>query len=202
VRELAAAGATVVEMGSSAPGPPARAAFAGDRTEEGWQRYFARHARPPYRTAGALLSSPRLLAFNRGRVATRPRLTAADVRALRREREQYKARLNAWMDANGVDAVVYPGLRSDVYDNDGAPARSADRETGIPTSAAGVPTLVLPAGANPHGDPLALQFLGRAGDDAKLLGYGYALEQRLGGHLAPTTAPRLPFRPAETRPGA
>src|SRR5262249_11689033 len=50
-------------------------------------------------------------------------------------------------------------------------------------------------GANPHGDPISLQFVGRAFDDAKMLGFGYALEQQLGGagHLAPATAPKLAY---------
>ena len=63
------------------------------------------------------------------------------------------------------------------------------------TSGVGLPTLVLPVGANPHGDPISLQFVGRAFEDAKMLGFGYALEQQLGGagHLAPATAPKLTF---------
>ena len=47
------------------------------------------------------------------------------------------------------------------------------------TSGVGLPTLVLPIGANPHGDPISIQFVGRAFDDAKMLGFGYALEQQL-----------------------
>src|SRR3954470_16572687 len=97
------------------------------------------------------------------------------------------------MDTAGVDAIVYPGFRSDVYDNDGAQTISLDRNSGVPKSHAGLPTLILPVGANPHGDPMSLQFAGRAWDHAKVLGFGYAIEQQLGGagHLAPTTAPRL-----------
>ena len=66
----------------------------------------------------------------------------------------------------------------------------------MPTSNVGLPTLVLPVGANPHGDPISLQFVGRAFDDAKVLGFGYALEQQLGGagHLAPATAPQARVR--------
>ena len=110
-------------------------------------------------------------------------------------RDEYKARIKTWMDTNNVDAVVYPGFRSDVYDNDGAQTLSSDRNSGVLTSGVGLPTLVLPVGANPHGDPISLQFVGRAFEDAKMLGFGYALEQQLGGagHLAPATAPKLTF---------
>ena len=122
-----------------------------------------------------------------------PRMTADDINKIFAQRDEYKARFKTWMDTAGVDAVVYPGFRSDVYDNDGAQTLSSDRNSGVPTSNVGLPTLILPVGANPHGDPMSLQFVGRACDDAKVLGFGYALEQQLGGagHLAPATAPRL-----------
>ena len=64
------------------------------------------------------------------------------------------------MDTAGVDAIVYPGFRIDVYDNDGAQTISSDRNSGVPTSNVGLPTLILPVGANPHGDPMSLQFVG------------------------------------------
>jgi amidase len=49
---------------------------------------------------------------------------------------------------------------------------------------------------------MSLQFVGRAWDDAKMLGFGYALEQQLGGagHLAPATAPRLAVVEEATAP--
>src|SRR4051812_3831316 len=49
---------------------------------------------------------------------------------------------------------------------------------------------------------MSLQFVGRAWDDAKMLGFGYALEQQLGGkgHLAPATAPRLQYVTTATAP--
>ena len=101
-----------------------------------------------------------------------------------------------------MDAIVYPGFRSDVYDNDGAQTISSDRGTNVPTSNIGLPTLVLPVGANPHGDPMSLQFVGRAFEDAKMLGFGFALEQQLGGagHIAPTTAPKLAYVTEATAP--
>ncbi len=129
------------------------------------------------------------------RCPSRARLTPQDNQTIMVNRDEYKARIKTWMDTNNVDAVVYPGFRSDVYDNDGAQTLSSDRNSGVLTSNVGLPTLVLPIGANPHGDPISIQFVGRAFDDAKMLGFGYALEQQLGGagHLAPATAPPLTF---------
>jgi amidase len=194
--DIEAAGATMVPIAAAAPSAPSSPTLTGNRTEEGWQRYFDRQENPPYHTASEILSSPKVLPYNRGTTPARPRLTEADVQAILLNRDEYKARFKAWMDAAGVDAVVYPGFRSDVYDNDGAQTISSDRGSNVPTSNAGLPTLILPVGANPHGDPMSLQFVGRAFDDAKVLGFGYALEQQLGGkgHLVPlASAPRLAY---------
>ena len=107
------------------------------------------------------------------------------------------------MDEQRRRRVVYPGFRSDVYDNDGAQTLSRDRNSGVLTSNVGLPTLVLPVGANPHGDPISLQFVGRAFDDAKVLGFGYALEQQLGGagHIAPVDRAEAGVRDRGHGPG-
>jgi amidase len=190
------AGAEVVEITTAPPAAPPAPNFSGrSRAEEGWQRYFELHENPPYKTAAEILSSPRVLPYNRRTVAPAPRLTKQDIDAIFAQRDEYKARVKAWMDAANVDAVVYPGFRSDVYDNDGAQTLSSDRNTGVLTSNVGLPTLVLPVGANPQGDPISLQFVGRAFEDGKVLGLGHALEQQLkgAGQLLPATAPRLAY---------
>ena len=48
-----------------------------------------------------------------------------------------------------------------------------------------------------------MQFVGRAWDDAKMLGFGYALEQQLGGagHLAPVDGAAAGVRQGHARPG-
>ncbi|MDO9356468.1 MAG: amidase [Solirubrobacteraceae bacterium] len=194
--DIQAAGATMVEMSGGLPAGPANIDFAGrSRTEEGWQAYWDRHPEGPFSTASGILSSAKNLPYNRRTLAPAPRLTKDDVGAIISSRDAAKARFKTWLDTNGVDAVVYPGFRSDVYDNDGAQTLSSDRNSGYPTSSHGVPTLVLPVGANPHGDPMSLQFVGRAFDDAKVLGIGYALEQHLKGEgrLTPATAPALAY---------
>jgi amidase len=201
--DIEKAGATMVPVTTAAPSAPASPRLSGSRTEEGWQRYFDRQVNPPYHTAAEILSSPKVLPYNRGTQQPAARLNDADVQAILANRDEYKARYAAWMDAAGVDAVVYPGFRSDVYDNDGAQTLSSDRGSNVPTSNVGLPTLILPVGANPHGDPMSLQFVGRAFDDAKMLGFGYALEQELGGkgHLDPlASAPRLAYQVSTTGP--
>lgn len=194
--DLQAAGATMVEMTGAQPSTTSPPSFSPrSRTEEGWQQYWDRHPEGPFHTAAEILSSPKNLPYNRTTQAAAPRLTAADIQAIIDARTASKASYKAWMDTNGVDAVVYPGFRSDVYDNDGAQTLSSDRNSNYPTSSFGLPTLVLPVGANAHGDPMSMQIVGRAFDDAKVLGFGYALEQQLGGtgHLMSSEAPKLAY---------
>jgi amidase len=49
---------------------------------------------------------------------------------------------------------------------------------------AGTPSLTIPAGYS-HGLPLGVTLMGRAWGEAELLGYGFALEQRLNARRAP-----------------
>ena len=72
------------------------------------------------------------------------------------------------MDAQGVDAVVFPGQLSDIHLNDSIQPSFGRRDP--QASAAGVPTVIFPAGVNDHGQPINLQLQGKAFDDVKLLG--------------------------------
>jgi amidase len=196
--DLEAAGATLVPITAAAPSQSTTVdgGFGGrSRTEEGWQSYWEEQENPPFTTAAGILSSPKNLPYNRQTVAPAPRLTTEDVDKIIAARDAAKARWKTFMDEQGVDALIYPGFRSNVYDSDGAQTLSSDRGTNVPTSNVGLPTLILPVGANPDGDPMAFQIVGRAFDDARVLGYGYALEQQLGGkgHLLSRHAPALPF---------
>jgi amidase len=204
--DFEALGATMVPMtGTLGPTGTNPSLGGRSRTEEGWQHYWDLHPEAPFRTAADILSSPLNLPYNRQNPSPAPRLTAADVEAIMDARDVSKANWKAWLDANNVDAVVYPGFRSDVYDNDGAQTLSSDRNSGVPTSNYGVPTIVIPTGPNPHGDATTIQIVGRAFDDAKVLGFGYALEQRLAatagaGRVLSTMAPRLAYDPGAPQP--
>ena len=93
-----------------------------------------------------------------------------------------QAAAKTWMDTAGadhlgVDAVVYPGLLSDISLNDGGGGRASFGRRDTPGAANGIPTVVFPAGYNDHGQPINIQLLGRAWDDDKLVGMAYAFEQ-------------------------
>lgn len=116
-------------------------------------------------------------------------------------RTDYKEVIKGWMDANGVDAVVYAGFISDVYNNDAAASQlSSDRNTGVLTSTMGLPTVVVPVGTNDSGYSISMQLVGRAWDDAKVLGMSYALEQQSQARLLTTFAPALQYVSNSTNP--
>ena len=102
------------------------------------------------------------------------------------------------MDAANVDAVVYPGLLSDISLNDGGgggQGKVAFGRRDTPSAGNGVPTIAIPAGVNDHGQPVNIQLMGRAWDDARLVGFAYAFERLANaagrGHVPATTVPPL-----------
>ena len=88
--------------------------------------------------------------------------------AFQTARANYRVALAAWMDAQGVDAVVFPGQLSDIHLNDSIQPSFGRRDP--QASAAGVPNVIFPAGVNDHGQPINLQLQGKEFDDLKLLG--------------------------------
>ncbi len=136
--------------------------------------------------------------------APAPRMTAAEITARRAYRDAYKATAKTWLDTAGadnlgVDAVVYPGLLSDISLNDGGGGKASFGRRDTPGAGPGIPTVVFPAGVNDKGQPINLQLLGRAWDDDELVGMAYAFEQVAKGHVATSFAP--PLRVVADTPG-
>jgi amidase len=222
---LEQAGATIVPMGSTVGGTdtPAlptdpsgvtTAVSSNQLNQEGWNQYIDAHPElaqqgfPIHNGADVNCSQKKqaYVRFDPANSACTPtaRLTAqqlADERAYRVLKQQA---LTQWMDkagadGKGVDAVVYPGLLSDISLNDGGGNKSSFGRRDTPSATFGSPTVVFPAGYNNHGQPINLQLLGRAWDDPKLVGMAYAFEHYAeaagNGHQEPTTAPKLTYEP-------
>ena len=210
------AGATIVQMGQLATPPTADAPPApvqpipGNRiTAEGWRQYIDQH--PELIAQGFSIftevevnCSQKKVLYVRAAPETclvdaLPRLTAAEIQQHRDYRQITRpAGVKEWMDAANVDAVVYPGLLSDISLNDGGGGglgKAAFGRRDTPSAANGVPTIAIPAGVNDHGQPVNIQLMGRAWDDAKLVGFAFAFEQVANaagsGHVPATTVPRL-----------
>jgi len=115
-------------------------------------------------------------------------LTAAEYRKARDDARHLAGRdgLLAVLDADKLDAVLAPSM---------SPAWLTDHVLGDHfvgagygiAAVAGTPSLNIPAGDS-HGLPLGVTLMGRAWSEAQLLGYGFALEQKLKARHAPTFA--------------
>jgi Asp-tRNA(Asn)/Glu-tRNA(Gln) amidotransferase A subunit family amidase len=92
------------------------------------------------------------------------------------------------MDRYRVDALVYPvkSLPAPmVGSSDDGP-----RDNSI-SAVTGLPAIVLPAGINEEGLPLALELLGRPFSEPKLIQLGYAYEKASHARVAPKSTPHL-----------
>jgi amidase len=210
------AGATIVQMGQLAtpptpdapPAPPQP--IPGNRiTAEGWRQYIDKH--PELIAQGFTIftevdvdCSQKKVLYVRPAPETclatpQPRLTPAEIQLHRDYRQITRpAGVKAWMDAANVDAVVYPGLLSDISLNDGGGGgmgKNAFGRRDTPSAANGVPTIAIPAGMNANGQPVNIQLMGRAWDDARLVGFAYAFERLANaagnGRVPATTVPAL-----------
>lgn len=186
------AGATLKPISPEPPAPPSPS---GDRGYHGWQEWLDDHPEAPYSSPVEIITSQKRLPYSRRASYTGSgALTPSEVAAWKEYKAEYKRRIKEWMDTEGVDAVAYAGLLSDVLMNDG-PNPSFGR-VDPPHSAAGIPAMIFPAGVNDHGEPINLQLIGRAWDDPKLMGYAYAYDLRAKGTQVPDTAPPLKYDPA------
>jgi amidase len=209
---LVQAGATIVEMGSTVGGTDTPAtppdSTTGNTSQEGWMQYIDSH--PELAAQGFAISSAvdvscsqKKVAYVRADpgaclVAPAPRMTQAEIDAKRAQRVLRQQAAKDWMDSARVDAVVYPGLLSDISLNDGGGGRASFGRRDTPGAANGIPTVVFPAGFNDHAQPVNLQLLGRAWDDAALVGMAFAFEYYASldgkGHVAATTVPALTYK--------
>ena len=109
------------------------------------------------------------------------------------------------MDAEKIDAVIFPtwaqlpainGDRNTQLDAEPKPAPNAGPTalgSGLTFVASSLqwPAISVPNGYLGEGLPQGLQILGRAWDDAKIIGYAYAYEQATHYRRPPPTVPPL-----------
>ena len=107
-------------------------------------------------------------------------------RAAMAKREPLRDAVVAAMNAQRIDALVYPTIRVPPA-LVGEPQRGSNCQLSAST---GLPALSAPAGWS--GDlPVGIELLGRPFDDARLVAFAYALEQANSQRRAPATAPPL-----------
>ena len=192
------AGATVKPITDPPNGP---ASTPGDKGFEGWRQWILAHPDNPYTDVPSIIRSPlRLPQFrNTNPYTGTGAMTPEQVAGFQAARATYRGQLAAWMDAQGVDAVVFPGQLSDIHLNDSIQPSFGRRDP--QASAAGVPTVIFPAGVNDHGQPINLQLQGKAFDDLALLGMAYAFEAKANGHVMPLARPEAAVRDVDAGHG-
>jgi amidase len=191
LEQLKKAGADIVEVTDS-PTAPSRPA--GNVNYEGWARYLASHPELDMDSAADVICSQKKLPYTTYAPSYcdgMTEMTPEQEAAWRKYRKDYQANIDTWMDANNFDAVVYPGLLSEISLNDGGGNRSSFGRRDTPSGSSGVPTIAFPAGTDANGAPVSIQLMGRAWSDDDLVAYAYAFEQVKDGHVAPGTVPAL-----------
>ena len=90
----------------------------GDRGYQGWLSWIQGHPDNPYTEVPQIIRSPlRIPQFRNTNpyTGTGPN-TDAEIKGFQTFRATYRASLASWMDAQGVDAVVFPGQGMDARD--------------------------------------------------------------------------------------
>lgn len=123
----------------------------------------------------------------RRRQATAERISEAYRTALKRREELRKALLAA-MDAQQLDALVYPPIRRRASKLGDAQGGGNNCQLSAST---GLPALVMPAGFTPDGFPVGIELLGRAFEEPRLLAIGATLERLAPMRRAPASTPPL-----------
>ena len=100
-----------------------------------------------------------------------------------RARAEYRAIFDAVMERDGLDALVFPQMRAEAPPLHGEKLIEATTVSEI--NIAGLPGVVVPAGAYESGAPFCLIFVGRAWSEARLLALAYDYEQASGHWRAP-----------------
>ncbi|MDR3419367.1 MAG: amidase family protein [Nevskia sp.] len=207
--ELRAAGAVIVDPFNvpeidnlpRAPQTPAR-------RKADMIRFLAAHPGIPYPSPQAIAES-RLAhplhqaALEAVAAAGPPETDEATIKGLEIE-NAYRAAFTKEMDANHIDAVIFPTWAQ-------LPVVNGDRNTQLmteePSPKGGVtglgssltfvgstlqwPALSVPNGYLGEGLPVGLQILGRAWDESRIIGYAYAYEQATHHRRPPPTVPPL-----------
>src|ERR1700761_83656 len=93
----------------------------------------------------------------------------------------------SFLDANHLDALLYPTLRRKA-----AYIGEVQRGTTCQVSAvSGLPALGMPAGFTPDGLPIGIELLGRPLSDAQLVSFAFDYETATHPRRAPSTTPAL-----------
>ena len=199
LEDLASQGATVIDPLEL----EGYAELQASRTGEGCRQfkfdlnvYLAGHGdRVPVTSLEAIIASRRFHPSIRGRLESgQAAEVPPDENPGCRARDKFRAELQeivlAAMDANGLDALVYPTWNNQPrLIGDLSTPHGDNNQLFAPST--GFPALTVPMGYVEDTRPAGLQFFGRPWDEFTLIRLAYAYEQATRHRKPPTTAPPL-----------
>ena len=195
-RELAAAGATVVDP-VEIPGLNRLLAkrAAGAEADAAWDLYFGRSTDPPFRTRAEMVASPD---FEKVRNQWMARAgTARDMSGYYEylvARDELMVNVMRVMADLRLDAIVHKSAEHQptlIEDGVNPPYVNMKGATHLNTFLVYVPSISVPMGFTTDGLPAGMTFLGRPYSDAAMIGFAYAYEQAAPHRRPPTSAPPL-----------
>jgi amidase len=196
--ELRAAGAALVEVNA----PDIEARYRAARSSEpgalaaAWASYLSRGAKPGEKvlTLEDLLASGKLapISARRFEAALAPIPTGDDlreaVRAFTASREAFRDFFVALMDAQRLDALLYPANLARPHTHEGGLERfGGEPSTCAESAMTGLPQVTVPGGFAGGRYPVGVSFLGRMWSDRRLLALAYAYEQATHHRRPPST---------------
>jgi amidase len=188
VKELAAAGATVVDVGIpdlDARYLQARGSAPGS-LKAGWTAYLTRGAKEgePVLTIDSLLASGKLapVSARRLRDALQPTPSGDELRAATAKfyatRDEFRGLFVGAMDQQRLEALLYPANLARPNTHEGGLERYGEEPGTCQESAmTGLPQVTVPAGFLGGRFPFGVSFLGRLWQDQRVLALAYAYEQ-------------------------
>ncbi|NHC25085.1 amidase [Nocardioides sp. IC4_145] len=165
----------------------------GDLGYEGWAQWIDAHPDNPYTLPEQITHNPLRVPYQRraGEYTGTGRMTYQQQRDFEAYRATYRDNIAAWMDENGADAILYPAELSEIHLNDSINPSFGRKDP--QSSAAGVPTVIFPAGTTENGSPVGFQLQGKAFQDAELMGMAYAFDKVAEGRVLPKWTPPLRY---------
>ncbi|MEZ5294426.1 MAG: amidase family protein [Vicinamibacterales bacterium] len=194
-QELQAAGATVVDVAIAdydEAYDKARGSAPGS-LKAGWEAYLARGAQPgeTVMTIEELIRSGKMAPGGQRRLegALQPPPAGQTTAGFFAARAGYRDLIVAAMDAQKVDALIYPANQARPHTHEGGAQRYGSEPGTCQESAyTGLPQVTVPAGFMGDRYPVGVSFLGRLWDDRHVLQLAYAYERATRHRRPPTTA--------------
>ncbi len=188
--QLEALGATVVDVAIPDYTNVSNTSVISYEFSENLEAYLAATPAAPFKTLQNIVDSglyhPSLQSVLTNSLASNTSMPAYQQRLA--GRAVFRQTLVASMDANNLDALVYPTIRQKPVL---VPSTSQPGSNCRVSAHSGLPAISVQAGFTPDDIPVGMEFLGREFTESDLLGFAYSWQQSTHVRRAPSTTPEL-----------